>query len=152
MSRAPVVDERYRLQPVDLAGAPLRVVITSVSHQGLEEITPLLHFATSPVKPLALDFTQRRELIRLARSSVFADWIGRTVELRVTTVAGKRSIVITDPTPSKVVRERVARLGSSLRLNWSTVLLIVLLVLVFTALYILENSPTAWSLLLDLLR
>lgn len=151
MSRAPVVDERYRLQPADLQGLPLRTVIHKVTYQGLEQLTPVLHFADLPlghlalVKHLALDAAQCRELIRLTRSSFCGDWVGQTVELRVTSVAGKPTINLATPTPPAVVRERLLRVHTPLMLNGHTLLLITLLVLVFVALFLFENSTAAWQ-------
>jgi hypothetical protein len=152
MSRALIVDDRYRLRPEDLLGAPLRVSILSVSYQGLEHLTPVLHFANTSAKPLALTPGQRRELIRLTRSSIFSDWIGRTVELRLTMAESKPAIEIAAPTPPAVVREQFARLRSNLRLHGRTWLLLTLLLLVFTLLYLLENSETVWQAMLKLFR
>jgi hypothetical protein len=44
MSISPIVDANYRLQAVDLEGMARHVVIANVTYQGVEEMTPVLHF------------------------------------------------------------------------------------------------------------
>jgi hypothetical protein len=152
MSRAPVVDERYSLQPGDLAGNVRRVVIQNVSYQGVEELTPVLHFAQAALRPLPLDVAQRSELIRLSHSALSSDWIGSLVELRVTQHNGQPRIVLTTPNAPNRVRDQLDQLRSIPWPRLRSFLLLLLLAVMLIALYLLENSETAWQTLYNWLR
>lgn len=97
MSISPTVDARYRLQPADLEGAPRRVIISNVTFQGLEEMTPVLHFE-GQTKRLVLSADQVTQLVELTGTSLFHDWIGRAIVLSPLRGAGGREISITAPT------------------------------------------------------
>jgi hypothetical protein len=150
MSRAPIVDERYRLQPADLAGSAQRVLIQQVSFQGLEEMTPVLHFAGPLDKPLALNASQRRELIDLLHSSLCDDWLGQAIELRPARRSVGPEIQIVVPSRSSlghtpVRRRRSFSIGPSL---WALLLLVAAL----AAVYWLERAEILIELILDWLR
>jgi hypothetical protein len=80
MSISPTVDDHYRLQPADLAHAPRRLVISNVSYQGLEAMTPVLHFEGQS-KRLVLSAQQVSQLVELTGTSLFQQWRGRTIVL-----------------------------------------------------------------------
>lgn len=81
MSISDVIDRQYRLLPADLAGKPRRVIVRSVSVEGVESVTPLLYFE-GVGRPLALDANQRIEMAHIARSTVLADWVGAALVLQ----------------------------------------------------------------------
>lgn len=152
MSRSTVVDKRYRLQSVDLGDAPQRTIIRAISFQGLEELTPVLHFEGLPGKHLALNSAQRQELIRMMHSSLCSDWVGRPVELRPDRTDNESTVHLLAPTPPQVLRERVARFQARGQAIGSSLWLALLLLLVLAALLLLERSETAFQFILQLLE
>ena len=152
MSRAPVVDVRYRLQPADLAGSIQRVVIQQVSFQGLEEMTPVLHFADRFDKPLALTASQRRELIESLHSFLCEEWVGQAIELRPGRHLTDAEIQIGAPTsssyrhtPARPLRTRSFSIGPSL---WALLLLVAAVAMV----YWIEQAEILIEMILDWLR
>jgi hypothetical protein len=118
----------------------------------LEELTPVLHFAESPLHPLPLGAAQRSELIRLSHSALAHDWIGAIVELRVTQYNGQRRISLAPPNAPTLLRDQLDQLRS---LPWPRLrnfLLLLLLTVLLFALYLLENSETAWQTLYNWFR
>ena len=79
MSISPIIDQRYRLYPVDLGRDDWCVTIQNVSWQGLEQVAPLLHLREFPTKRLLLDPIQQQELQEITNSLQWADWIGQTL-------------------------------------------------------------------------
>ena len=156
MSRSPVVDQQYRLQPYDLHGIAMRAVIQEVTFQGLEEVAPVLHFASEPAKHLVLDNELRRELIAIVQSSLCEDWIGQAVELRPVQQGGKVRIGLVAPGRQGTVQAQVARLRhwqqQQVRAYGQTLLLILALLLVLAAVSLLEDSEQFWQALLDYVR
>ena len=69
------IDIHYRLQPQDLGGQPRPVLVRNVTLEGLEALTPLVHFE-GMARPLALDVEQRMQIAEIARSNLLVDWIG----------------------------------------------------------------------------
>jgi hypothetical protein len=152
MSRSTVVDQRYRLQAPDLGGIPQRVIIGAISFQGLEELTPVLHFEGLPNKHLVLNSAQRQELIRLMHSSLCSDWVGRPVELRAIQVDQAAPIVLAAPTTPQVLHERMAhprKRGRALSSSWWMALV---LLLMLAALLLLERSETVFRFILQFLE
>lgn len=147
-----VVDQRYRLQAADLGGAPQRVLIRAISFQGLEELTPVLHFDGLATKHLALSSVQRQELSRVMHSSLCSDWVGRPVELRLGQVDGEPTVRLITPTPPRVLHERVTHIrarGRSLSTSWWMVLV---LLLVLASLLLLERSDTVFRFIVQFLE
>lgn len=149
MARVTVVEQRYRLQPSDLGGAPQRVQITEVSFQGLEELAPVLHFAGGAIKHLVLDARLRRELFELTGSSLCSDWVGQTIELQPTWADGEPMLRIRAPSTPKPLMEQTARLRSRIRLNGRALWPLLLLALALAALIWLEQSDAAFQWILD---
>jgi hypothetical protein len=153
MSRALVVDLRYRLQPDDLHGVHLRVVIGAVTLQGLEDFAPVLHFAGSPAKHLVLDEELRRELIHITQSSLVNDWIGRTVELRSVRQDGDVRIGLTAPGRPNTLDVHLFRLykwrSQQAGAFGQILLLILALMLILLAVSFVENSAQLWETVLD---
>lgn len=139
MSRARVVDQRYRLQAKDLGNTPVVVKIYNVSYQGLEQLTPLLHFDGYPGKVLALDHQQCRDLIRLTHSALCNEWIGHTVLLRPAQQEGDTTLVIETPTTPKTELPSLTPPTTRWGALASTLLLLIILGVALGAAYLLEH-------------
>jgi len=147
-SLSPIMDERYRLKPADIGRAILRVTIKNVSLQGVEYLSPVLHLAEFPQKRLVIDRAQCQVLIRLTGSLLSADWIGQQIDLQMSTHEGQTNIAISAPQterqllhPAQSPKHATARhqLGPSL-------LLLSLLLIIFSAAYVLDNGGAVWQL------
>jgi len=157
MSLSSIVDLRYRLQPADIGPRGLRLTINNISVQGVEDLRPVLHFAEFPTKRLVLDRDQRQALIQMTGSVLFADWVGRQVELStemggVTHAAPGEADpeppVIVLGAPGQVKAGRRAKPGPvSMHGRWTSLLLLIVILLTFAAVYFLENSDALWQLL-----
>jgi hypothetical protein len=156
MSRAMVVDQRYRLQADDLHGATFHVVIQGITFQGLEDLAPVLHFAGAPAKHLVLDEDLRRELIAMTQSSLFDDWIGRTVELRPVRQDGDVRIRLTAAGRPGILDAHWLRLRNwrrqQMRAYGQILLLIAALILILAVVSFVENSQRLLQTVLDYLR
>jgi hypothetical protein len=128
------------------------VVIRAISFQGLEELTPVLHFDGLPSKHLALTSAQRQELIQLMRSSLCSDWVGQPVELRPGQIDEGATVVLAAPTAPRVLQERVAHLREQSRSIGSSWWMALVLLLVLAALLLLERSETVFRFILQLLE
>jgi hypothetical protein len=91
MSLSDVIDRQYRLLPNDLAGKPRKVIVRGVTVEGVEFVTPLIHFEGLG-RPLALDANQRIEMARIARSTILADWVGAALVLQPVRDKGQERI------------------------------------------------------------
>jgi hypothetical protein len=144
MTRSRVIDQRYRLQAKDIGSTPVVVTICNVSFQGLEQLTPLLHFTGYPGKVLAPDQQQCRDLVRLTRSALCSEWIGHTILLRTTQQNGATTLVIdaaaTTTINAPVLASPVSRWGAL----GSTLLLLVILGVALGAAYLLEHLDHLW--------
>jgi hypothetical protein len=139
MSRAAIVDQRYRLCPTDVGVTPRRVVIYNVSLQGLEALQPVLHFGTTLPKPLALTTEQAQTVMQITRSARFDDWIGHALELQTGASAPGGLLilpVVDGSTPHQPLQHPPA---AAIWANWRTSLLVLLLILIFICLWWLEN-------------
>jgi hypothetical protein len=152
MSRSQIVDERYRLQAADLGGGPVRVLISGVSFQGVEQLVPVLHFRGPVRKQLALNATQRRELIALTHSSLCSDWVGRQVELRPVRSNRQAAITILAPAGSQSRPLELDVMPRQGYLPVRTVLLLLLLALLMAFAFWLEQATDPFRLLFDLFR
>lgn len=149
MSLSPLVDELYTLRPVDVGHAPLRVTINNVSLQGVEEISPVLHLNEFPTKRLVIDSTQSQTLIQMTGSPLFASWIGQKIELTTVTQAGLTNIVLSAPQPENWLWHRTnsAAPDGTRRQYGASILLFVVLILIFSAAYLLDNGDAIWQFL-----
>lgn len=75
MSTSPIIDANYRLHPTDLAGAARQVVIANVTFQGVEAMTPVLHFV-GQTKRLVLTPEQAQQMLEITGTSLFPQWHG----------------------------------------------------------------------------
>jgi hypothetical protein len=146
---------RYRLMPDDLGGKPRQVFVRSVTLQGVEELTPLVHFEGFG-RPLALDLEQRMQMATIAHSAILSDWIGATLILQPDRLAGSETIQLRtiEDGSSRVFgrltrhdrRTPAPRTRSWLRLA----LIALLLAAAFAAASLVESAPSL-DALLDLL-
>lgn len=151
MSLSPVVDQRYRLAPADLAGRPRQVMVRQVGMEGLDELTPLLFFE-GVARPLALDHDQRMAMSRIARSHRVSEWVGAALILRPTRSQGRDTILLYD------LEERVAAANPPLRERWvapqagaqrllgRSAILLLVLALAFAAVWLVERLPDLTAL------
>ncbi|CAN5507110.1 hypothetical protein BH10CHL1_BH10CHL1_11230 [soil metagenome] len=149
MSLSPLVDELYTLKPSDVGRPPLRVTIKNVSLQGVEEICPVLHLKEFPTKRLVIDSTQSQTLIQMTGSPLFGSWIGQKIDLRTMTEAGLTTIVLSAPQPENWLwpRTSTSALDQTRRQYWTSILLFVVLLLIFSAAYLLDNGDAIWQFL-----
>lgn len=145
MSISPVIDEHYRLQPSDLGRSSVQVTIQNISWQGIEQLHLLLHLREFPQKRLLLQAQQVQRLIEIAGSIQERDWIGHTLFLWVEYEDGEPIITLH---PFTVHLERAIPLlpRPQRQQNGRTLLLFLLLALIFTLVFLLENSDTLWQL------
>lgn len=163
MPYSQVVEQRYRVQPLDLGG-PTLVVITNVTLQGLEQIHPVLHFDRLQ-KRLMLDDAQSDELARITQSAVFADWVGHEVLLTPVSEDNETRIALSSPSappsplpvqpaePTEPRRSHDVRLPTidfrsvrhAAHLTWQTLLVLVLIILLIAAFYAVNNTELLWE-------
>jgi hypothetical protein len=145
MSLSNIVDEQYRLRVEDLQGRARRVEIANISYQGVEELSPVLHFVGMS-RRLVLNERQSQAMIDLTGSPRFADWVGYTIELRPAKVASQPTIAL-----HKVEERRKKALWTNQpageRAGWIMALLVVLILLTFSALYTMEHAGELWAIL-----
>jgi hypothetical protein len=91
MSLSETIDTQYRLHPADLGGRARTVFVARITFDGVEELTPLVHFE-GMARPLALDAQQRIQMAHIARSALLADWIGMALVLRPVRAEGEETI------------------------------------------------------------
>ncbi len=151
MSLSPIVDQRYRLAPADLAGRPRQVMVRQVGMQGLDELTPLLYFE-GVARPLALDYDQRVAMSRIARSYRIADWVGAALVLRPTRTQGRDTILLYD------LEERLLASNPPLRERWEAgraplqrllgrgLVVLLIVALAFGAVWLVERLPDLTAL------
>jgi hypothetical protein len=149
MSISDVIDVRYRLMPNDLGGKPRQVFVRSVTLQGVEELTPLVHFEGFG-RPLALDLDQRMQMATIAHSAILSDWIGATLILQPDRLAGSETIQLRNVGSSGLRaggsldrRTSAPRTRSWLRI----VLFALLLAAAFAAASLVESAPSIDALL-----
>ncbi|MCC6456572.1 MAG: hypothetical protein IT328_16570 [Caldilineaceae bacterium] len=100
MSSSPIVDAGYRLHPLDLQGAARHVVIANVTYQGIESMTPVLHFEGQS-KRLVLTPEQVNQMVEITGTTLFPQWIGIGVILQPQKSKRQTSIVIKAITPKQ---------------------------------------------------
>jgi hypothetical protein len=149
MSRVEIIDQRYRLQPEDLAGAPRRLVVANVTLQGLEEMVPTLHFEGQE-KRLPLSAEQSRALTELTGTPVLRDWIGATVILAPTRSTDGAGIRILSPTVARRAGAIPAPVDQERR-NWRMALITVGVLITASSVYLLVNLDAVLAALQQLL-
>lgn len=148
MSLSPIVDERYRLKPADV-GPTTRVTIKNVSLQGVEQLRPVLHLAEFPTKRLVIDSTQCEALIRLIGSPFLTDWIGHQVDLTTITAEEQTRIMIGASSPARWPWQQAGALvqANNHQPIWTSILLLIVLLLIFSAAYALDNGDMIGALI-----
>lgn len=141
MSLSEIVDHAYRLRPDDLAGQAHRVVIANVTYQGVEDMTPVLHFAGQP-KPLALSPQMTHQLTLVTNTSLRSAWIGHEVIIQPQADAAGPTIAILPPdtTHIRATSRPIARPSSDAR-SWRMALAIVSALLIASAIYSFVYLP-----------
>ncbi|NJN82874.1 MAG: hypothetical protein HC802_11745 [Caldilineaceae bacterium] len=138
MSRAQIVDEKYRLQEGDLERRPQRVVIANISFQGLEELHAVLHLQGA-TKRMVLSPAHCQELIRITGSVEWADWVGQTIELIPPRREEPTQITIREIDTEDSHRTWKPRRENGERSGWLTAAFVVALLLGVSALYASQN-------------
>ena len=136
---ARVVEQRYRLQPADLPAAGLESNVTTVTRQGVEAVTPVLHLR-DVAKPFLLDAENTQRMTAIAGSPLATDWTGVAVALRAVAEDGRQVIRLFAPGAASAQQPPTRRTHGG---RWRTLLLLLLvLLLAFGAVYLVEN----WAL------
>jgi hypothetical protein len=141
MSRSPIVDNRYRLTSADLNGRPRQVVVKAVTMEGVEIMTPVLHFE-GVARPLALGLAQRTDMALIARSTLTTDWVGVSLVLLPSKADGQeiislQSIDARRATPYSAWKPRQDKPTRSLR---GALVLVLLVVIAFLGVYVVEST------------
>ncbi len=134
MSLSTTVDSLYRLQSADLDGAARRVVISNVTYQGIEQMTPVLHFKGQS-KRLALSAHQVSQLIELTGTSLFEQWVGRTIILVPPRHRYANEIQVASPATQTNAQNMPVGLRNDRR-EWRFALAVVGAVTLFSAAYV----------------
>ncbi len=150
ISISDTIDIRYRLQPADLGGNPRSVLVRAVTLQGVETLTPLVHFE-GLARPLALDLNQRIQIAEIARSHLLVDWIGLPLVLRPERMKGLETIRLVGTaeqaggavpvTSTNWVKQRARR-----RRLTQVLVVLLLLIAAYLAIAYIETLPTLDSL------
>ena len=145
------IQKRYRLQPEDLAGERVEATITNVSIEGLESLTPVLHFDRFE-KPMLLDPGHANDLARITQSAVMEEWIGRSVSIAPIETAEGARLGLFSPTQRTLDQplSRPPHVDSRLR-QWRTVLYALLIGLILLFVFLFENAGNSLEWLQSLL-
>lgn len=157
MSISSMVDANYRLTATDLAGAPRRVHIANVTYQGVESMTPVLHF-TGQAKRLVLTPQQTGQMIEIGGSAHFGDWIGKSIVLQPRQQEGQQQgqqesqwvIALVHPDQARRATT-IPREQSEDRKGWRMSLLVVCGLLAISSSYLLLNYATLVAIAQELL-
>ena len=141
MSISPIVDAEYRILPADLEGHTRLVEIANVTYQGVEAMTPVLHFM-GQTKRLVMTPEHATQLLEITGSILHEQWIGVTVLLQPR-VTKKESRILIQPVSRKARGQPMPSYVSDDRRGW---ILALSLVGIFLA-----TSLTIASLNLDTL-
>lgn len=151
MPTVPPLERRYRLQPGDLAGRSITVTVSNVTLQGLEELQPVLHFATID-KRMALDDAQCDAMARLTGQAILEAWIGARIMLTPVEEDEGATIRITQPVAGSAGSDSLPEPRTAPVFSWRQPLLLLLfLALAFGAVYLIENGSRLWVELQQLL-
>src|SRR4051812_25358162 len=128
MSISPIVDAGYRLQAADLEGAARQVVIANVTYQGVEEMTPVLHFIGQS-KRLVLSPQQVGEVIEVTGTTLFQQWVGTSIILQPVVSKKESHILIQAVNPKRNAQSMPVYLPPDKR-GWYLALTVVAILLV----------------------
>lgn len=139
MSISPVVDANYRLHPTDLDGAPRRVIIANVTYQGIEEMTPVLHFV-GQTKRLVLSAEQVEQVIAITGTLLYSRWVGTPLILSPDTV-GQATTISIQPVSGRRGQPMPVQLSEDRR-GWILALTVVSILLLISATFAILNLET----------
>ena len=139
MSISPIVDAEYRLQPEDLVGLPRHVIISNVTYQGVEEMTPVLHFEGQS-KRLVLSPEQIAKIIDISGTLLYPQWIGLAIILQPPKSDTDDTIIIRAVDPHKHAKPMPVYVSEDRR-GWVIALAAVALLLGASVLYAALNMP-----------
>ncbi len=141
MSRSPIVDNRYRLTPADLNGRPRQVVVKAVTMEGVETMTPVLHFE-GVARPLTLGLAQRTDMALIARSTLTTDWVGVSLVLRPVKAEGQDVIALQSIDASRAPSYSAwkPRRDAPTRSVRGAFLLALMVIVAFVGVYLVENT------------
>lgn len=146
-SVAPVVQRRYRLRPEDLVEGPVEATIVNISMEGLETLRPVLHF-DSVAKPLVLTPGTANQLARVSGTAIMDEWIGLRIKLASTDSDDGLKLNILSPTEDVVKPLHITRPSREARRQRArTFLIALLLLLIFLAVFLLEDAALTTSIL-----
>jgi hypothetical protein len=140
MSISPIVDANYRLQAADLEGMARQVEIANVTYQGVEEMTPVLHFV-GQTKRLVLSPEQVTQIIDITGSTLFAQWIGVAIVLQPPKSKSETHILI-KPVNAKRRAQPMPTYVPDDRRGWYLALSVVAIFLTASILYAALNLTT----------
>lgn len=139
MSISPIVDAEYRLLPEDLIGLPRHVIISNVTYQGVEEMTPVLHFE-GQTKRLVLSPEQVAKIIDITGTILYPQWIGVAIVLQPPKSDMDDTISIRAVDPHKRAKPMPTYVSEDRR-GWVFALAAVAFLLVASMLYAVLNMP-----------
>jgi hypothetical protein len=148
MSISPIVDANYRLHPADLEGVARRVVIANVTYQGVEEMTPVLHFV-GQTKRLVLSPEQVGQIIDITGTPLFPQWIGVPIILQPRNDKNESLILIKAVTPKQRGQPMPTYISADRR-GWYLALSVVGLLLSTSILFAMLNMTTILAALQQL--
>ena len=148
MSISPIVDEHYRIQVADLDGTPRQVEIANVTYQGVEEMTPVLHFV-GQTKRLVLSARQVEEMLQITGTILYPHWIGTHIILHPHVTNGETSIALKPVTKGQRGRPMPTYVSEDRR-GWGLALSVVMILLVASALFTWLNLEILLATLQEL--
>jgi hypothetical protein len=140
MSISPTVDANYRLHAADLEGIARRVIIANVTYQGVEEMTPVLHFIGQS-KRLVLSPDQVGQLVDVTGTTLFRQWIGLPIILQPHTTKQESLIRLKAVGPNQHAQPMPVYVPDDRR-GWYLALIVVGLLLATSAIYAALNFTT----------
>jgi hypothetical protein len=109
MSLSEIVDANYRIHVEDLHGQEREWRISNVSFQGVEEMTPVLHFEEM-TKRLVLDQELSLQMIELARTAIPEEWLGAKIRIAPNPSSeGSKMSITAAKLPRPVARDAARR-------------------------------------------
>lgn len=148
MSISPIVDANYRLQPADLEGAARQVTIANVTYQGVENMTPVLHFM-GQTKRLVLSPEQVTQMVEITGTPLFPQWVGVPIILQPKKSQGQTTIQIKAVTSRQRGRPMPVYMTEEKR-GWRLALVVVGGLLTISSIYVVMNLSTLLTIIQEL--
>lgn len=150
MSISPVVDAEYRIHPADLQGSTRHVVVTNVTYQGVEAMTPVLHFA-GQTKRLVMTPEHVSQMVEITGSILHEQWLGCHLLLQPR-VAKRESSILIKAVTRNARGKPMPHFLSDDRRGWIMALSVVGILFVFSIVVAMLNSDVllaSWQQLQD---